>query len=189
MRAEPIAFANIFRREGVSSADPVSLAEHVNSQFDPRLSWDDIAWFRSNWKGPIVIKGIQTLEDARIAADVGVEAIALSNHGGRQLDGAPPPLELVAPVAEAVGDRVEIICDGGIRRGGDIAKAVALGAQACMSGGLPVRLWAPAAERWRPTSPSRYCAGASSRPWPPGLPRIEALPRTSSNGGKADTFE
>jgi L-lactate dehydrogenase (cytochrome) len=134
VRAEPIAFSNVFRREGVSAADPVSLAEHVNSQFDARLSWDDIAWFRSNWKGPIVIKGIQTMEDARIAADVGVEAIALSNHGGRQLDGAPPPLELVAPVAEAVGDRVEIICDGGVRRGSDIAKAVALGARACMAG-------------------------------------------------------
>ena len=134
MRAEPIEFSNVFRRQGVSAADPVSLAEHVNSQFDPRLSWDDIAWFRSNWKGPIVIKGIQTVEDARTAADVGAEAIALSNHGGRQLDGAPPALELVAPVAEAVGDRVEIICDGGVRRGSDIAKAVALGARACMAG-------------------------------------------------------
>ncbi len=134
MRAEPISFANIFHMEGVSSTSPVSLAQHVNSQFDPRLSWDDIGWFRSNWQGPIVIKGIQTVEDARIAADVGVEAIALSNHGGRQMDGAPPPLELVAPVAEAVGDRVEIICDGGVRRGSDIAKAVALGARACMAG-------------------------------------------------------
>ncbi len=134
LRAEPIAFANVFRRDGVSAADPVSLAEHVNSQFDPRLSWKDIGWFRSNWKEPIVIKGIQTVEDARMAADVGVEAIALSNHGGRQLDGAPPALELVAPVAEAVGDRAEIICDGGVRRGSDIAKAVALGARACMAG-------------------------------------------------------
>jgi L-lactate dehydrogenase (cytochrome) len=134
MRAEPISFANIFHMEEVSAASPVSLAQHVNDQFDPKLSWDDIGWFRSNWKGPIVIKGIQTVEDARIAADLGMEAIALSNHGGRQLDGAPPPLELVAPVAEAVGDRCEIICDGGIRRGSDIAKALALGARAGMIG-------------------------------------------------------
>ena len=81
-----------------------------------------------------MIKGIQTVDDARIAADVGVEAVALSNHGGRQLDDAPAALDLVAPVADAVGGRVEIICDGGVRRGSDIVKAVALGATACMAG-------------------------------------------------------
>ena len=81
-----------------------------------------------------MLKGIQTVEDARLAADAGVQAIALSNHGGRQLEGAPPPLELVGPVAEAVGERIEIICDGGIRRGSDVVKAVALGARACMVG-------------------------------------------------------
>ena len=81
-----------------------------------------------------MIKGIQTVDDARIAADVGVDAVALSNHGGRQLDDAPAALDLVAPVADAVGGRVEIICDGGVRRGSDIVKAVALGATACMAG-------------------------------------------------------
>ncbi|MFQ5473601.1 MAG: alpha-hydroxy acid oxidase, partial [Dehalococcoidia bacterium] len=112
----------------------VSLADFVSSQFDPSLSWEDIAWFRSVWNGPIVLKGVQTVEDARLAADAGVQAVVLSNHGGRQLDGAPPPLELVAPVAEAVGDRIEILCDGGVRRGSDIVKAVALGARACLIG-------------------------------------------------------
>ena len=131
LRAEPIAFANL---TGGSVSDPVSLADYINSQFDPTLSWDDIEWFRSAWNGPIVLKGIQSVADARIAADAGVDAIALSNHGGRQLDGAPPPLELVAPVADAVGDRIEIICDGGVRRGSDIVKAIALGASACMVG-------------------------------------------------------
>ena len=81
-----------------------------------------------------MIKGIQTVADARIAADEGIEAIALSNHGGRQLDSAPAIIDLVAPVADAVGDRIEIICDGGVRRGSDIVKAVALGARACMIG-------------------------------------------------------
>jgi L-lactate dehydrogenase (cytochrome) len=81
-----------------------------------------------------VLKGIQTVDDARLAADAGVEAIALSNHGGRQLDGSPPPAELIAPVADAIGGRAEIICDGGIRRGSDVVKAVALGARACMIG-------------------------------------------------------
>ncbi len=91
-------------------------------------------WFRERWDGAVVLKGVQCVEDARRAAAEGVEAVALSNHGGRQLDGAPPPLELVAPVAQAVGDRVEILCDGGLRRGGDVVKAVALGARACMIG-------------------------------------------------------
>ena len=81
-----------------------------------------------------MLKGIQTVDDARIAVDHGVEAIALSNHGGRQLDSAPAILELVAPVADAMGGSVEIICDGGVRRGSDIVKALALGADACMVG-------------------------------------------------------
>ena len=134
VRAEPISFSNVTGRSVADGTDPVTLSEYINSQFDPSLSWDDIDWFRSNWDGPIVLKGVQTVEDALLAAERGVEAIALSNHGGRQLDGAPPPLELVAPVADAVGDRVEVICDGGVRRGSDIARAVALGARACMAG-------------------------------------------------------
>jgi L-lactate dehydrogenase (cytochrome) len=81
-----------------------------------------------------VVKGIQCVADAKIAADEGVDAVSLSNHGGRQLDGSPPILELVAPVADAIGDRAEIICDGGVRRGSDIVKAVALGARACSIG-------------------------------------------------------
>jgi L-lactate dehydrogenase (cytochrome) len=112
----------------------VSLAEYINAQFDPVLSWEDLAWMRTVWDRPIVVKGIQTVEDAVIAADLGVEAVALSNHGGRQLDTAPTPIDLVAPVADAVGDRTEVFCDGGVRRGSDIVKAVALGARACMAG-------------------------------------------------------
>jgi L-lactate dehydrogenase (cytochrome) len=112
----------------------VSLAEYISHQMDPGLTWADAEWLRSVWDGPIVVKGIQTVADARIAADEGIEAIALSNHGGRQLDSAPAIADLVAPVADAVGDRTEIICDGGIRRGSDIVKAVALGARAAMAG-------------------------------------------------------
>ncbi|HET9666772.1 MAG TPA: alpha-hydroxy acid oxidase [Desertimonas sp.] len=138
VRAEPIRFANIASSSAATDqpegSSAVNLAETFATQFDARLSWDDIDWFRSVWNGPIVIKGIQTVDDARIAADVGVDAVALSNHGGRQLDDAPAALDLVAPVADAVGGRVEIICDGGVRRGSDIVKAVALGATACMAG-------------------------------------------------------
>lgn len=134
VRAEPIAFANVVGKSVGDGSDAISLAEYVGSQFDPGLSWDDIAWFREKWDGPVILKGVQTVEDAILAADHDINAVALSNHGGRQLDGAPAPLRLVAPVADAVGDRVEIICDGGVRRGSDIVKAVALGATACMAG-------------------------------------------------------
>jgi L-lactate dehydrogenase (cytochrome) len=112
----------------------VTLSDYVAAQYDPALSWDDVSWLRERWSGPIVLKGIQSVDDAQIAADSGVDAIALSNHGGRQLDNAPAIFDLVAPVADAVGGRVEIICDGGVRRGSDIVKAVAAGATACMAG-------------------------------------------------------
>jgi len=134
VRSEPITFANIVGTGAPDGARVTRLADYVNTQFDASLSWKDLDWFRGVWAGPIVLKGVQSVDDARRAADAGIEAVALSNHGGRQLDGAPPILELVAPVAEAVGERIEIICDGGIRRGSDIVKAVALGARACMVG-------------------------------------------------------
>ncbi len=135
VRSEPILFANLVGSGvGDGADDAVSLAEQVSTQFDASLSWRDVEWMRSIWNGPIIIKGIQTVADALLAVEAGVEAIALSNHGGRQLDTAPAPIELVAPVADAVGDRIEIICDGGVRRGSDIVKAVALGARASMAG-------------------------------------------------------
>jgi L-lactate dehydrogenase (cytochrome) len=134
LTSEPIVFANVAGIGGLDGSNAISLAEYVGEQFDPALSWNDVEWLRQHWDGPIVLKGIQTVEDARIAVDHGVEAIALSNHGGRQLDSAPATLDLVAPVAQAVGGRVEIICDGGARRGSDIVKAVALGADAVMVG-------------------------------------------------------
>jgi L-lactate dehydrogenase (cytochrome) len=134
VRAEPIRFANVVGRGVGDGATPVSLADYINTQFDPSLSWSDVGWLRSVWDGPIVVKGIQTVDDALLAADHGVDAIALSNHGGRQLDGAPASFSLVAPVADAVGGRTEIICDGGVRRGSDVVKAVAAGATAAMAG-------------------------------------------------------
>ncbi len=133
-RSEPIVFANVAGRDVGDGSDAVSLASYVSTQFDPNLSWDDVDWFRSMFDGPIVVKGIQSVDDAVLAAERGVDAIALSNHGGRQLDSAPAPIDLVAPVVDAVGDRTEVICDGGVRRGSDIVKAVALGARACMAG-------------------------------------------------------
>ena len=136
LRAEPIIFSNVAvskTRLGTETDDgssAVTLSEFINSQFDPGLSWDDVEWIRSQWGGPVVLKGIQSVADAKIAAAEGIEAIALSNHGGRQLDSSPAIIDLVAPVADAVGGRTEIYCDGGVRRGSDIVKAVALGATA-----------------------------------------------------------
>jgi L-lactate dehydrogenase (cytochrome) len=127
-------FANVAGRAVGDGADAVVLADYIARQFDPGLSWKDVEWLRGQWSGPIVLKGIQTVADAKLAAEAGIEAIAISNHGGRQLDSAPAALDLLPEIAEAVGHRTEIICDGGVRRGSDIVKAVALGAKACMAG-------------------------------------------------------
>lgn len=132
VRGGPITFSNIAAHTGGGTA--VTLSDFIASQFDPSLSWDDIAWFRERWPGTIVIKGIQSVADASRAAQHGVDGVMLSNHGGRQLDHAPSPLDLVAPVRDAVSDNLAVICDGGVRRGSDIIKALALGADACTMG-------------------------------------------------------
>ncbi len=134
LRSEPIRFANVSGRDVGDGASPVRLSDYINSQFDPALAWADVDWLRSVWQGPILLKGIQTVADARLAADAGVSAIVLSNHGGRQLDGAPATFDLIAPVTDAVGERLDVICDGGVRRGSDIVKAIAAGACAAMAG-------------------------------------------------------
>jgi L-lactate dehydrogenase (cytochrome) len=134
LRSDPIRFANVLGRDVGDASSPVKISDYIHTQFDPDLSWSDVEWLRSIWDGGLVIKGIQTIEDAVLAADAGVDAVALSNHGGRQLDGAPAAFSLVSPVADAIGDRAAIICDGGIRRGSDIVKALAAGASAGMAG-------------------------------------------------------
>ena len=134
LRSEPISFSNVVGLSEHDGSTAVELAELVKDQFDASLSWEDIEWFRSIWPGPMIIKGIQSVSDARLAAEHGVEAIAVSNHGGRQLDGAPTPANLMEPIAEAAGDSLEIIFDGGVRRGSDIIRALALGARAVMVG-------------------------------------------------------
>jgi L-lactate dehydrogenase (cytochrome) len=134
LRNEPITFSNVVGRHEQDGSTAISLAAHVASQFDQALSWHDIEWLRSIWDGPIVLKGIQTVADAKQAVAMGVDGIGLSNHGGRQLDDAPAPIELVEPVRDELADSATIICDGGIRRGSDIVKALALGADAVSIG-------------------------------------------------------
>lgn len=147
VRSEPIRFANVIGHSVGDGATPVALSTFVGSQYERSLSWRDVDWLRSIWSGPILVKGIQSVEDAILAADRGVDAIVISNHGGRQLGDAPATFGLVAPIADAVGGRIEIICDGGIRRGTDIIKAVAEGATACMAGRAYLYGLAAAGER------------------------------------------
>jgi len=111
-----------------------SLAQWTNDQFDPALNWKDVAWIKSNWPGKLIIKGIMDPEDAKIALDVGADAIVVSNHGGRQLDGAPSSISALPKIVETVGSKTEVMFDGGIRTGADIMRALALGARSCLIG-------------------------------------------------------
>jgi len=110
-------------------SDLSSLGSWTAEQFDPRLSWKDIEWIKQQWGGKLIIKGVLDEEDARAAADTGADAVIVSNHGGRQLDGAPSSISMLPKIVDAVGDRIEVHVDGGIRSGQDILKAVALGAR------------------------------------------------------------
>ncbi len=114
--------------------DVASVSEWVASQFDPSLNWKDVEWIRSIWPGKLIIKGILDVEDARLAVKTGAEAIVVSNHGGRQLDGAPSSISMLPEIVEAVGAQTEVMMDGGIRSGQDVMRAVALGAKSCMIG-------------------------------------------------------
>jgi L-lactate dehydrogenase (cytochrome) len=111
-----------------------SLGAWTAQQFDPALSWDDVAWIKKRWGGKLILKGVLDAEDARIAADSGADALIVSNHGGRQLDGAPSSIEALPAIADAVGSRMEVWMDGGIRSGQDVLKAVALGAKGTLIG-------------------------------------------------------
>ena len=112
----------------------MSLLEYFNSQLDRSLTWKDVEWLAQQWDGPLVIKGVQTVADCRNSANSGATAVMLSNHGGRQLESAPAPVDCIADVADALHDRLEIICDGGVRRGTHVVKALAMGASACSIG-------------------------------------------------------
>jgi L-lactate dehydrogenase (cytochrome) len=117
---------------GADSLD--GLSQWIGSQFDAPLSWKDIEWLAGLWPGKLILKGILDVDDARIAAKSGAAALVVSNHGGRQLDGAPSSISALPAIADAVGSSIEILFDGGIRTGQDMMRAIALGARACLSG-------------------------------------------------------
>jgi L-lactate dehydrogenase (cytochrome) len=114
--------------------DITALSVWINSQFDTSLNWKDVEWIRSIWPGKLVLKGILDVEDASEAAKSGAQALVVSNHGGRQLDGAPSSAEMLPKIVDAVGAQIEVMFDGGIRSGQDVVRALALGAKSCMIG-------------------------------------------------------
>jgi len=127
-------FANVSHRVDALADGAMSLFDYIGGQFDRSVAWKDVEWLAREWGGPLAIKGVMTPEDAKRAIGVGATGVMISNHGGRQLDGAPAPIDQVAAIRDALGDGPDVICDGGIRRGSDVAKALALGATACSIG-------------------------------------------------------
>ncbi len=114
--------------------DVTSLAQWTNNQFDPALNWKDVEWIKKTWPGKLIIKGILDVDDAKTAVKLGADAVIVSNHGGRQLDGAPSSISALPAIAQAVGSNTEVLFDGGIRTGADMLRALALGARACLIG-------------------------------------------------------
>lgn len=133
-RKPDLSFANITDWMAGQEQKTMSTQAYVNAAFDPTVDWDRAADMIKKWSGPFAIKGILSVEDARRAVEIGATAVMISNHGGRQLDGVPAPIDLIADVADAVGDRIEVIMDSGVRRGTHVVKALARGAKAVAIG-------------------------------------------------------
>ncbi len=131
MAGAPVTFANV--SDG-HRGRTLALGAYVNSQLNPSASWDDLRWLREKWSGTLIVKGVLDPIAAKRLADEGVDAVIVSNHGGRQLDGAIPAIAALPHVVNAVGGRIPVLMDGGVRRGSDVLKAVALGASACLFG-------------------------------------------------------
>ena len=133
LRGKRRTFGNLAGHLKVSE-DITELSTWINSQFDTSLSWKDIDWIRGIWPGKLILKGILDIEDAEEAVKTGAQALVVSNHGGRQLDGAPSSVEVLPEITDAVGSKMEVMFDGGIRSGQDVMRALALGAKSCMIG-------------------------------------------------------
>ena len=131
---EKFKLANIIHMTKKGSSIDRSVINYINEQFDPSMNWKDAEYCVKKWKKPFALKGIMSVEDAKKAIDIGASAIMISNHGGRQLDGSRAPFDQLAEIVDAVGDNIEVILDGGVRRGTHVLKALALGAKACSIG-------------------------------------------------------
>ena len=131
---EKFKLANIVHMTEKGSSIDRSVMSYINEQFDPSMNWKDAEYCVKKWKKPFALKGVMSVEDAKKAIDIGCSAVIISNHGGRQLDGSRAPFDQLAEIADAVGDKIEIILDGGVRRGTHVLKALSLGAKACSFG-------------------------------------------------------
>jgi L-lactate dehydrogenase (cytochrome) len=131
---EKFKLANIIHMTEKGSSIDKSVIDYINEQFDPSMNWKDAEYCVKKWNGPFALKGVMSVEDAKRAIDIGCTAIMISNHGGRQLDGSRAPFDQLAEIVDAVGDKVEVILDGGVRRGTHVLKALCLGAKACSFG-------------------------------------------------------
>jgi len=131
---EPFELAELKSHVREGSNVAVSVAEYFSTLLDPTMTWKDAERLRAAWGGPFCLKGVMSVEDARRAIDIGADAIMVSNHGGRQLDGSRAPFDQIAEIADAVGGRIDIVLDGGVRRGTHVLKAIAAGATACSGG-------------------------------------------------------
>lgn len=133
LRGKPLTFGNL-EAAVPGAGSPTDFKDWVDSQFDPTVTWDDLDWVRKNWPGKLLLKGILDAEDAERAGEAGADGIIVSNHGGRQLDDVRSTASALPPIAEAVGDQMEVMVDGGIRSGLDVVKMISLGAKACLLG-------------------------------------------------------
>ncbi|MBC8295014.1 MAG: alpha-hydroxy-acid oxidizing protein [Pelagibacterales bacterium] len=131
---EKFKLANIIHMTEKGSSIDKSVIDYINEQFDPSMNWKDAEYCVKKWNGPFALKGVMSVEDAKRAIDIGCTAIMISNHGGRQLDGSRAPFDQLAEIVDAVGDKLEVILDGGVRRGTHVLKALCLGAKACSFG-------------------------------------------------------
>ena len=131
---EKFEMSNVKNKTDKGTNIAKSVIEYINEQYDPAMSWKDAEYCVKKWNGPFALKGVMSVEDAKRAIDIGCTAIMISNHGGRQLDGSRSPFDQVNAIREAVGDKLEIILDGGVRRGTHVLKALAAGATACSFG-------------------------------------------------------
>ena len=131
---EKFKLANIIHMTEKGSSIDKSVIDYINEQFDPSMNWKDAEYCVKKWNGPFALKGVMSVEDAKRAIDIGCTAIIISNHGGRQLDGSRAPFDQLTEIVDAVGDKIEVILDGGVRRGTHVLKALSLGAKACSFG-------------------------------------------------------